>query len=151
MKSGQYNHTPESKLKGRMVRTLRDLKNGWGVIPRGTIATIAGKQGGFSLQSEPCPCCGMRVSISKVPYTDVELLPIAFDNVGVIPNEGLCLIKIPAADMEVMSAEQVEGIERIVGKATLIIPQDFDVYMDRAAVEELTRIRGEINAVLERG
>ena len=76
MNRGAYAHTPEWKLKGRKVRTMRDLENGWGRIPAGTIATITKKHGGFSLMTEPCPHCGLRASISKVQYQDVFLLPI---------------------------------------------------------------------------
>lgn len=75
MNRKEYYDTPESKLKGQKVRTLAQLENGWGVIPRGTIATITRKRGGFGLRTEPCPTCGLRASISRVHCQDVELLP----------------------------------------------------------------------------
>ena len=130
---------------------MRALENGYGVIPRGTIAIITKKHGGLSLQSEPCACCGMRVGISKVPYQHVALLPISLQQASIIPNEGLCLIKVPAGDMDTMTGEEVERIEKVIGKPTLIIPQDFDVYLDRAAGEELFWLRDAINEALERG
>ena len=70
-----YHHTPERELLGRKVRTLAPLKNGWGIIPTGTIATITRKYSGFSLQAEPCPTCGLCVIISRVQYNRVELIP----------------------------------------------------------------------------
>ena len=72
---GQYRRTTLNQLKGRKVRVNRELRNGMMVIPEGAIATIDDKHGGFSLTSDPCPHCGVRISISKVPPQDIDLLP----------------------------------------------------------------------------
>lgn len=76
MKETQYIKTSESKFRGRRVKVLQPLNNGWGTIPAGTIATIVRKWKGFTLEADPCPCCGLRASISKVKFYDVDLLPL---------------------------------------------------------------------------
>jgi len=61
---------------GATVKTLRELQNGWCTIAIGTVATVTYSRAGLSLSTEPCKCCGVRVLISRVPYTDVELIAI---------------------------------------------------------------------------
>lgn len=61
--------------KGRKVRTLRDLRNGWGVIPAGTVFEVRENWAGLNLLGDRCTCCGLRASINRVPEHDVELLP----------------------------------------------------------------------------
>lgn len=70
-----YRHTLERELKGRQVRTLQGLRNAWGIIPAGTIATITRKYRGFGLRTEPCTHCGLEAYISRVPCGVIELLP----------------------------------------------------------------------------
>lgn len=61
--------------KGKRVRTLRELENGWGVIPAGSIATI-NHQGpkGSSLQVDACSCCGLKPTISAIQACDIEFI-----------------------------------------------------------------------------
>lgn len=61
---------------GAKVRTLRDLKNGWCSVQAGTVMTVSNWSGGLFLWGEPCGCCGVRVSMSKVPLSDVELIEL---------------------------------------------------------------------------
>ncbi len=75
MNYNEYKRTTCRELKGRKVRTLRELRNSWCVIPKGTICTITHKSGGLEIESEACPDCGVKVCISKVQPTSVELLP----------------------------------------------------------------------------
>lgn len=56
------------------VRTKRVLRNGCLEIPTGTICKITNKQGGFTLQTDPCKYCGVRVYITKVPPEAVEIV-----------------------------------------------------------------------------
>lgn len=60
---------------GRKVRTRRELRNGMGVIPAGTVAIVTYNRSGLSLSTDPCGSCGVRVLINRVPEHDVELLP----------------------------------------------------------------------------
>jgi len=61
-------------FKGKKVRTLYELRNGYTVIPEGTVLTITRKSSGFTLEGEPCEHCGVQVRISKVEPYSVELI-----------------------------------------------------------------------------
>ena len=61
-------------FKGRKVKTLMELKNGWMIIPAGTICTIEGKHSGFSLRSSACVRCGVGIRIGRVQPPQVELI-----------------------------------------------------------------------------
>lgn len=65
----------DAELRGRKVRTLKELRNTHCAIPAGTVCTITRKGSGFNIQGEPCPECRVRVCISGVNPLDVELLP----------------------------------------------------------------------------
>lgn len=69
-------HKPRLKRdwEGLQVRTLREMRNGWCVIAAGTICTVQKNYGGITMQSDPCPHCGVRVSISHVSEKSVEIL-----------------------------------------------------------------------------
>ncbi len=69
-----YDRTTEREFRGRRVRSLVELKNGWGSLPAGKILTIEKKFNGFNLISDPCPTCGFRLSISRVKPRQIELL-----------------------------------------------------------------------------
>lgn len=60
--------------EGRKVRTLLPMRNGMMEIPAGTVCTVRRNYAGLRLSTDPCSCCGVRVSISKVGECDVELL-----------------------------------------------------------------------------
>jgi hypothetical protein len=64
------------ELEGKRVRTLRPMQNRLAEIPEGTVMVITGKHSGFTLQSaEPCACCGVKLFISRIHPSAVELLP----------------------------------------------------------------------------
>ncbi|MBX8557048.1 hypothetical protein K5D43_21465 [Pseudomonas cichorii] len=70
---------PHPKLKrdyaGKRVRTLRDLSNGWGIIPAGSLAVIQLQSPkGSSLMVDACSCCGMKPIISAVNAGDIEFV-----------------------------------------------------------------------------
>jgi hypothetical protein len=67
----QYRRPAES-WKGRRVISVVELENGAYKIPAGSSFTVTGKHGGFSLLMDPCPKCGVRVFISKVPPESVR-------------------------------------------------------------------------------
>lgn len=69
-----YDKTLDREFRGRKVKTLVVLSNGWCKIPPGTVCTVTKKLGGLHLESDPCPHCGVRVSISYVPPKDVDFV-----------------------------------------------------------------------------
>lgn len=75
MNRREYDRLTGEQLRGRKVRTLCPMSNGFVEIPAGTILTIGRKFSGFTMRSEPCSLCGVRVLISRVEPQSVELLP----------------------------------------------------------------------------
>ncbi len=59
---------------GLKVRALVELKNSWCIIPKGTLLTVSRSWGGLHLVSDPCPHCGVRIRISKVKESHVEII-----------------------------------------------------------------------------
>jgi hypothetical protein len=72
-----YQRRTEAWFKGKRVRTLCELRNGYAVIPEGAVLTITRKSSGFTLEGEPCEHCRFQVRISKVSPCDVELAEAA--------------------------------------------------------------------------
>jgi len=71
----EYERLTERQVKGRRVRILRALTNGWMTIPAGTECCITRKFQGYSLTSDKCSHCGVQIHISRVKWYDVDLLP----------------------------------------------------------------------------
>jgi len=67
-----YERTKETDFIGQKVISLRSMKNGLYRFPAGMTFTIKRKQGGFELQSDPCPHCGIQAYINKVQPIDVN-------------------------------------------------------------------------------
>lgn len=61
--------------RGRLVRTLKEMRNGWGVIPAGTVLTVDENRAGLRLSGESCATCGMQPTINRVREHDITLLP----------------------------------------------------------------------------
>lgn len=59
---------------GLVVESRRDLKSGWMRKPAGTLWLVTYNRSGLSLESEPCACCGLQASISRVDPTDVKVV-----------------------------------------------------------------------------
>lgn len=59
--------------EGKKIRTTRDLSNGIGSWPKGTLAIVRSVGPKLRLQSQSCSCCGVKLNMSKVDYYDVEL------------------------------------------------------------------------------
>ncbi|MBB4861595.1 hypothetical protein HNP46_000406 [Pseudomonas nitritireducens] len=74
-----YAVVPHPKLKreyvGRLVRTTKELRNGWGSIPAGTVATVTSQspKGSF-IEAEPCGCCGIKAFMSYLGVDDIEFI-----------------------------------------------------------------------------
>ena len=57
----------------KKVETFVSMRNGMIEIPVGTICSITDKRGGFTLKTDACPSCGVRIFIRKVNPTNVEV------------------------------------------------------------------------------
>lgn len=61
--------------EGRQVRTLRDFSNGILTLPKGSVVRLRRFYHGWEIDGPKCPHCGVAVHMSKVPESDLELLP----------------------------------------------------------------------------
>lgn len=59
---------------GMKVRTLREMRNGFMIIPAGTVATITSgyRWERLEIEGQPCTCCGVRVLVSCVSKGALE-------------------------------------------------------------------------------
>lgn len=63
-------------LRGRQVRTRRDMQNAYTKVPAGTIVRAAGSwRSGVNIETPKCEHCGVSVFIGKVHRDDLELVP----------------------------------------------------------------------------
>lgn len=64
------------ELEGRVVRTKHDMENGLTTIPKGSLAVITGwvRDGHISITCYSCPCCNVAPKLSRLSYTDLELV-----------------------------------------------------------------------------
>lgn len=66
-------------LIGKKVRTTTDIMNGAGIlIPKGSTVNILRVSRGFTIQTEPCICCGLSAIVRGVTREEVELLENQF-------------------------------------------------------------------------
>jgi len=74
--AGKYNGMKRAgDWRGKQVKTVRKLSNGWCQIPAGTSGHITSSgRNGLHFHSDPCPCCGIVSKISALDYCDVKLL-----------------------------------------------------------------------------
>lgn len=63
-----------SDLKGMKLKPLVDLKNGFCLIPRGTILTVGNctRWNGIGLSAPKCECCGIAPYIAGVDIHCLE-------------------------------------------------------------------------------
>ena len=61
--------------QGRTVVNTRPPGTLIAELPAGTTWTVQRKHAGLHLQSRPCKCYGIRVSIPNVPFGVLELVP----------------------------------------------------------------------------
>lgn len=74
-----FNVVPHPRLKrdytGKRVRTLRELRNGWGIVPVGSYAVIDHQSPkGSSLVIDACSCCALKPVISGIQASDIEFI-----------------------------------------------------------------------------
>ena len=60
--------------EGLRVVSLKKLRNSLAQIPDGTMFTVERNYAGLHLISDPCPHCGVRFFINKVPESDVRII-----------------------------------------------------------------------------
>ena len=64
-----------TELRGKQVRTRRELRNGLGIIAAGTVCTVSTTwRSGVNLDGPECTCCHVQIHIRRVDRDDVELL-----------------------------------------------------------------------------
>lgn len=68
----EYKRFTEKQWIGTRVRSLVPIKTRYSEMPAGTTWTVKNKFSGFSLQGDPCSCCGIKVSVDKVPVQWLE-------------------------------------------------------------------------------
>lgn len=69
-----YKTHNDEYFKGKRVVLLKELRNGYAVLAKGTFATIEYKRSGFRIRSEKCKCCGVSIIIGKVPPEDLDIV-----------------------------------------------------------------------------
>ena len=61
---------------GRRVITTREISNGLGSIPAGTLGTIASgyhiREGNLHFKADKCPGCGLALICSRLHYADFK-------------------------------------------------------------------------------
>lgn len=68
--------TLQSDWVGRYAVTNREMKNSLAVIPSGTKVRVASVTHGraINIETKRCPECGVRVVMSRVAWSDLDLL-----------------------------------------------------------------------------
>ena len=64
--------------RGKLVRFKREMRNGYIIIPAGTMATIESPGIVTHFECEPCKCCGIRARISIKGNREQKLTDIEF-------------------------------------------------------------------------
>ena len=64
--------------RGKLVRFKREMRNGYIIIPAGTIATIESPEIVTHFKCEPCKCCGIQARISIKGNSEQKLTDIEF-------------------------------------------------------------------------
>lgn len=57
---------------GDVVRSRREMRNGYAVLPAGTLFTVHRRFSGYDLKSHPCDKCGVQIRINRVEDGAVE-------------------------------------------------------------------------------
>lgn len=70
----EYDRTKQSVMETMRFVTRRDMTNGWGMMPAGTAVRVTYKRSGLTIESLPCSSCHVRMHMSRVPPTDLDVL-----------------------------------------------------------------------------
>ena len=73
------NVLPHPKLKrdyvGRLIRTTREMSNGFVTIPAGKTGVVESHSPrGSTLIFDACECCKMQAHISRIQASDIEFI-----------------------------------------------------------------------------
>ena len=85
-----YRRIRERDLAGRRVCLVVPLSTGLASWPAGTLAEIERKYAGFTLRSEPCRCCGVRLRATRVSPRCIMLLDEAGGSLAANLSHGEC-------------------------------------------------------------
>lgn len=69
----------QREWSGAKVSLRHPAKNMLASLPAGTIGTVRKQGRGMEFTSEPCPCCGVTISISRMQTDSFELIKLAED------------------------------------------------------------------------
>lgn len=64
--------------RGKLVRFKYEMRNGYVIIPAGTIAMVGSPEIVTHFECEPCKCCGIQARISIKGDKEVKLRDIEF-------------------------------------------------------------------------
>ena len=64
--------------RGKLVRFKYEMRNGYVIIPAGTIATVGSPCIVTHFECEPCKCCGIQARISMKGDKETKLRDIEF-------------------------------------------------------------------------
>lgn len=51
---------------GDVVRSTREMRNAYAVLPAGTLFAVSRRFSGYDLDSHPCTKCGIQIRINRV-------------------------------------------------------------------------------------
>jgi hypothetical protein len=74
MTETEYRRRTDVQWRGIRVRARNAIGTSRMLVPIGAILTVERKFSGFSLIADPCPCCGVRVRVTKVEPHNVEVV-----------------------------------------------------------------------------
>ena len=66
---------PLSWWKKQQLRTNRTLENGNMIVPAYHRVKVTGKMKGLDIVSDGCHTCGVKIRMTRVPFTALELCP----------------------------------------------------------------------------
>ncbi len=57
---------------GDVVSSRREMRNGYAILPAGTLFTVRRRFGGYDLDSHPCDRCGVQLRMTRVDDRHVD-------------------------------------------------------------------------------
>lgn len=74
MTSKEYQQMTLKVAKTKLFRTTQELSNGYARVPAGTLCRVTAKINGFEIEADQCPCCKIRLRVTKVPGGCLEVV-----------------------------------------------------------------------------
>ncbi len=63
---------PPRSWQGQRLIALRELANGYGAIPAGTLVEVKRKYDGLEIEAVPCTHCGLKLHLTRVRFDAVD-------------------------------------------------------------------------------